>query len=358
MAFDVNRTMALIKGGLLDHQTTWKSYLDSNPSWQQTVQVLTGPLLVVSVVLSVTFSRMMGSFSAYAMQSGWFMSVVLGLLFAAIGILVTTFVFNFLAGVFKGTSNFPRAFAAVSLAAIPAWLANAVAPLIPYLGGLLSLAGGILSLVFLYKIIPLALAVPQEKRVVHFIASIVLMIVIQMVVGFALGLGGAGSAVYTSDYGQGNVAGGMASSGVVGELTRQSDLMEAAGADSYVPPADGEVSKEQVKRYISVMRKTRAMQSEYAEKLEKASADMQAKQDAGETPSLADLRNVFTGAGSMMSANNAEMEVVKTGGGNWAEHEWVKSQLRAARIQQGEGSAALEHNFKLYKKFEEELTDD
>jgi hypothetical protein len=60
----------------------------------------------------------------------------------------------------------------------------------------------------------------------------------------------------------------------------------------------------------------------------------------------------------MMSANNAEMEVVKTGGGNWAEHEWVKSQLRAARIQQGEGSAALEHNFKLYKAFEDELQDE
>jgi hypothetical protein len=301
---------------------------------------------------------MMDTFSAYAMQSNWIVSVVLGVLFAVIGVVVASFVFNLLAGVFKGTPNFSRAFAAFSLAAIPAWLANAVAPLVPYLGGLLGLAGAIASLVFMYKIIPLALAVPQDKRVVHFIASIVLMIVIQMAVGFALGLGGAGGALHTSDYGQGSVAGGMASSGVVGELTRQSGLMEAAGADSYTPPANGEVSKEQVKRYISVMRKTRAMQSEYAEKLEKASADMQAKQDAGETPSLADLRNVFAGAGSMMSANNAEMEVVKTGGGNWAEHEWVKSQLRAARIQQGEGSAALEHNFKLYKAFEDELQDE
>jgi len=49
------------------------------------------------------------------------------------------------------------------------------------------------------------------------------------------------------------------------------------------------------------------------------------------------------------------MEVVKSSGGNWAEHEWVKQQLRVARIQQGEGSDAIAHNYSLYKKYQEEL---
>ena len=56
-----------------------------------------------------------------------------------------------------------------------------------------------------------------------------------------------------------------------------------------------------------------------------------------------------------MSANNAELEVVKTGNGNWAEHNWVKEQLRVAHIQRGDGSDAIAHNYKLYKKYEEEL---
>ena len=34
---------------------------------------------------------------------------------------------------------------------------------------------------------------------------------------------------------------------------------------------------------------------------------------------------------------------------------WVKEQLRTAMIQQGEGSEALEHNYGLYREFEEEL---
>ena len=31
MNFDINKTLSLIKGGLLDHQATWESYLGENP---------------------------------------------------------------------------------------------------------------------------------------------------------------------------------------------------------------------------------------------------------------------------------------------------------------------------------------
>ena len=56
-----------------------------------------------------------------------------------------------------------------------------------------------------------------------------------------------------------------------------------------------------------------------------------------------------------MSVNNAEMEIVKTGGGNWAEHVWVKEQLRVAKIQRGDGSEALAHNYELYQEYQQEL---
>ena len=64
---------------------------------------------------------------------------------------------------------------------------------------------------------------------------------------------------------------------------------------------------------------------------------------------------MFGGITNAMSVNNAEMEVVKTGGGNWAEHQWVKEQLRIAKIQMGDGSDAIEHNYELYMKYKEEL---
>lgn len=70
---------------------------------------------------------------------------------------------------------------------------------------------------------------------------------------------------------------------------------------------------------------------------------------------LADLSQIYAGIGGAVSANNAEMEVVKTGQGNWAEHLWVKQQLRTARIHQGDGTDAIAHNYKLYQKYEEDL---
>jgi len=277
----------------------------------------------------------------------------------ALGFAIVVLVFNFLAGVFKGTANFSRAFAAVSLAVIPAWVAGAVAGLIPYLGFLIALAGGIMSLVFLYRIMPLALGVPDDKRVVHFVVSLVAVIIINMVIGLTLGLGNAGNQYRSSGYSADEKSPGRtASSGVVGEAMRQAELVDAASADRYDPPSDGELDEDQVEEYVTVLRKTRAIHAEYAEKMEKLAAEMKAKEDAGETPSLSDFGKMYSGVGGVMSANNAEMEVVKSAGGNWAEHEWVKQQLRTAKIQQGEGSDAIEHNYKLYEKYEDELTDD
>jgi hypothetical protein len=92
--------------------------------------------------------------------------------------------------------------------------------------------------------------------------------------------------------------------------------------------------------------------------MEKLSADMEADKAAGKTVSLSDIRKAYSGAGSVLSANNAEMEVVKSGGGNWAEHEWVKQQLRTAHIQRGEGSDTLAHNYQLYQKYQSEITDE
>jgi hypothetical protein len=356
MQFDITKTLALIKGGLVDHENTWKTYLEDCPDWRQTALVLTGPLFILNVLLSLIFSRMTGGYTVYGYQGGWFSALITSLVMGAVGFAIVVLVFNFLAGIFKGKANFSRAFAAVSLAVIPAWVAGAVSGLIPYLGFFIALAGGILSLVFLYRIIPLALSVPGDKRATHYVVSLVAVIVCNMVIGLTLGLGNAGNQNRSSQYSApDNATRKSASPGVFGEVARQAEIMDAASEDRYEPPSDGEVDEDQVEEFVSVLRKTRAVHAEYAEKMEKLSAEMKAKEAAGESPSMADIGKMYTGAGGLMVANNAEMEVVKSGGGNWAEHEWVKQQLRVARIQQGEGSDEITHNYRLYKKYEAEL---
>jgi hypothetical protein len=364
MAFDFKKTLKLVQGGLLDHTATWNDYLAGNPDWKDTAVALTAPLLVANIVLSLIFSRIVGGISygagAWGGHGNFFVALLMGLIMAAIGFLIAVAVFNFLAGVFQGKPSFSRAFAAVSLAAIPAWVGGIVASIIPSIGFLVALAGGITSLVFLYRIMPLALEVPDHKRPVHFIVSIVAIIVINAVIGFMFGQSTARQGIDSADFSRADRSSSSSSrsSGVVGELERQGRLMEAAEADVYDPPGDGMLDEDQVEEYVSVMQKTRAMHRKYAEEMDQLAQEMKEKEAAGEAPSLSDLGKMYGGIGSAMTANNAEMEVVKTGGGNWAEHLWVKDQLRAAAIQQGQGSKALEHNFALYQKYAEELEDE
>lgn len=352
MNFDFAKTLSLIKGGLLDYEATWNTYLEESPGWQQTLVVLTGPLLVASIVLSTLFSQLFGGFSAFAYSDNFFTALFIGLITAALGFAIAVFVFNFLSGVFKGEANFDRAFAALSLAAIPAWVAGALAPVIPFVGMLVSLAGGICSLVFMYKIIPLALRVPAEKRVVHFIASLVVTLVVNMIIASVTGIGGMGSQMRGGSFSN---SGPVKGSGMLADIERQSQLMEAAGADVFTPPADGELTESQLEDYVKVLGKTRVMQEEYAAKMRKASEEMEAKKKEGESPSFSDLSTMYSGMSSVMSVNNAEMEIVKTGGGNWAEHIWIKEQLRVAKVQQGDGSDAFAHNYELYQEYQQEL---
>ncbi len=356
MQIDYKKTLALLKGGLLDHEATWKSYLDENPGWQQTALVLTGPLIVANVLLSLIFSRLIGGFAVYGYYANFFTTLFFSLVMAAIGFTIAVFVFNFLAGTFKGTPNFSRAFAALSLAAIPAWVAGILAGLIPWLGFIVALAGGILSLVFVYRIMPLALNIPNDKRTIHLVVSIVVIIIANAIVGTILGRGAIGSDLRTGGIlRDGSVSRPVAGSGMIGEMARQGHLVEAASADIYDPPRDGKLDEEQVEDYIAVLRKTRVLHDDYARKMEKLAADIKAKEDAGESASPADLARMYSSVGTAVSANNAEMEVVKTGGGNWAEHQWIRQQLRVARIQQGDGTDANAHNYKLYERHKEDL---
>ena len=195
MTFDFAKTLLLIKGGLLDHQATWNSYLEENRDWQYTATVLTGPIIIANVVLSTLLSRMTGGFAYMGYHGSLLANLFWGLVTAGLGVVITVFVFNFLAGTFKGNCNFSRAFAAVSLAAIPSWIAGILGALIPGIGFLVMLAGGILSLYFMYKIMPLALDVPDDKRLVHFISSIVAIIVLNIIVGSVIGVSTVGNSL-------------------------------------------------------------------------------------------------------------------------------------------------------------------
>lgn len=190
--FDINKTMELVKGGLTNPEPTWESYLGENPSWQRTALELTVPLAVAAILVGWLLSVLLGGFFYYGYGHGPVLALILALIGAGIGVAIMTFVMGFFAGTFGGEADYNRSFAGVSLAYIPGWVGIALGG-IPFIGWLLQLAGTIVGLVFLYKIIPLAVRVPEEKRVLHFVVTIVVVIVVQMIIGLILGAGAVAS---------------------------------------------------------------------------------------------------------------------------------------------------------------------
>jgi hypothetical protein len=343
MAFNAAETLSLIKGGLLDRRATWASWLGRSPTLQRTAIALTVPLLVISSIASWLFGLVVGN--AFG---GGLTGLLYGLVMALVGIGLATLAFGFFAGMFGGKQDYPRAFAAVSLAMIPAALAGPVSALIPWFGLLVLLAGGIASLVFLYQVMPLALQIPDDKRVVHFLAGIVTVFLVNAVLAAAFNPDMPGGSIEVPGSRPGSAQ--STSSGMIGELERQGALMEEAANQSYDPPADGKLTRAQVEAYATVRQKTRAVHEAYAEKMQELKSEIDE-----DDPSAADIAKMYSGIGGAMSANNAEMEIVMTGGGNWPEHQWVASALRTAMLHGGKGTDAVAHNYALYQEFEKRL---
>ena len=193
-----------------------------------------------------------------------------------------------------------------------------------------------------YRFLPVFLEIPDTARVKHFVLSIVSALVVNLLVGFTIGPMLAPSVTMGPSYESYEQPSESSGNAMFGGLERQAEFAEAAARDVYDPPSDGELTEKQVRTYIDVTTKTRALQ-------ERLSGSWQEMED--KEPSLTD---VLSGVGGALRLSTAEMEVVKSGGGNWAEHQWVKNQLETARIQQ-DLNATTEHNYRLFLKYRDDI---
>ena len=222
----------------------------------------------------------------------------------------------------------------------------------PWVGGLLALGLAIYSLVLLWKIIPIYLGVPDGKRTGHYIlsifASIAAMIILSITLGRFMGPSMHGpsfdglsdtSSPAPSDHG-----------GLYGGIARHAELIAAAEEDRYEPPSNGRVRKSQVREFIRVMQRTEELQQQKMTQLQ----ELAEKAESDEEVSFSDFGAIKSGMTEAAGLQTAEMEVVKSAGGNWAEHLWVRESLRTAWIQK-DINDAVSRNYELYQEFEEEL---
>lgn len=342
--FDAKRTLELIKGALLNPAATWDSYLSEADDWRRTATLLTLPLVVGCGVL--------GYLLALVVRSHWYLPGIGGLLLQLIvglaGAAVIAFIFAFFAGVFKGKNDFARALAATQLAFVPGYLGQIVAP-VPMIGLLASFGLLIYSLVLLWRITPQYLEVPAGDHGKHYAASLVTSFIAMLAIGLVSGAGMVGTGMRAPDFAQDRYrdGGDRAPSGMFGDLERQGALMESAEQDRYEPPEDGRISDAQMQNYLRVLTRTGELCNEQSRRLEKLSKQ-------AENGKFESIGGMFSGIGQTMNLVTAEMEVVKTGGGNWAEHQWIKEQLRIASVQK-DLNEAVKHNYALYLKYQKQL---
>ncbi len=184
---ELDKTLNLIKGAILDPKATWASYYEENRTWQQTAWLLTGPLIVGAYLLQLIFSSLFRSGHMFGSTFG-FEIFVRGMVSSIAMFVILTLIINFAAGQMKGKANYNRAFAAASLAAVPAYIGTAISSIM-WIGGMIGLGLSIYSLVLLYQMIPQYLEVPEGSRVPHFIVTIVGTFVAGAVIAGMLGFG-------------------------------------------------------------------------------------------------------------------------------------------------------------------------
>ena len=351
--FNFNRTVQLVRGALIDPEPTWRGYLPEAGDWQKTAALLTGPLIVASAVIAYLLGFLGSDSSIFGPFRPTLASTLLGIVMMAVSAGVVAFIWSAISGVFGGKSGFALGLAATTLAFVPGYVGQALSGL-PWIGGLLALVLFIWALVQLWKIVPIYFEVPDSKRGGYYVISIVLTIIVMFIIGMILNrmIWGSVAGPDLDRFSGMESSESGAASGMFGGVMRQAELMAAAEEDTYTPPADGKVTGDQLRDFLRVMERATELQDAKGQRLREIAEKAEQEQEM----SLSDLSQMMGGVTEIAGLQTAEMEVVKSGGGNWAEHQWVRESLRTARIQK-DLNEAVAHNYALYRQHEEELGD-
>jgi hypothetical protein len=350
--FNLKRTFELVRGALFDPEAAWRSYLPEAGDWKKTACFLTGPLIVGAAIVAY----LLGFLSSGASIFGWgrptlsstLVQIIMG---AAIAGLIAL-IYSALAGAFRGKSSFALGLAATTLAFVPGYVGQALSGL-PWIGGLLALGLFIYSLVLLWRIIPIYLEVPDATRAAHYIVSLLACIVAVAVLSTVVGrMMFDNTVVRGMTTPSGADSTGEVSGGVFGAVSRQAELMAMAEQDTYTPPSGGKVTEQQVQAFIRIMDRARELQAEKDKRLQ----EIAEKAEGEEQMSVSDFGQMMGSITDLAGMQTAEIEVVKTGGGNWAEHQWVRESLRTAWVQK-DINDAVAHNYGLYQEYAEDLAD-
>ena len=183
---DVPVLVSRVRGILVNPKETFSEHMQPVPPWLVVTREHVLPLLVATGLLAslliLAFPPVNTTAGAGYPDLGTVAVVFLVRLgMSLVALFALAVVVGVLALIFDGQPKFNNAFTLVALAMTPVYLAEGIGPL-PVVGPILAFAGLIYSMVLLYQGIPLALHVPDNKRVFHFILSLATMFVLLLVI--------------------------------------------------------------------------------------------------------------------------------------------------------------------------------
>jgi hypothetical protein len=124
--------------------------------------------------------------------------------------------------------------------------------------------------------------------------------------------------------------------------------LQAAAADDYEPPSDGTLSEEQVTSFLAHAEKAHMLREGIHDSLQRGrmhSSHSHAHDDVSDNLVL----------------RLAMIQAVKSGGGNWAEFQWIKARLTQVMLSQKIGEvardAAAAHNWRLFENLDKRIAE-
>ena len=125
-----------------------------------------------------------------------FIGMIVSYALALVAVYIAGIVVSRLAPTFQSTPNDTQALKLVAYAETPVWIAGALR-IIPLLGGLAGLVGGLYAIYLFYLGLPVMMKTPQDKVIPYMVVAALVIIVLTFVVGAITAAIVGGAAVAT-----------------------------------------------------------------------------------------------------------------------------------------------------------------
>jgi hypothetical protein len=185
-----------VKNILLQPQSEWQVLEPEQTDPQTLYTSYIMILALIPAVAGLVGTAFMVSFMGGRVGMGFIVgAAVMQYVLSLVMVFVVAFIADLLAPSFDGQKNLNQALKLTAYAMTAAWVAG-VFTLIPFLGWLLSLLGGLYALYLFYLGAPLLMKVPAAKTVGYTVVVVLAAIIVSFVIGMVnagiLGMGAVG----------------------------------------------------------------------------------------------------------------------------------------------------------------------